>query len=44
MRDQRTGELACDWCGRPESEQRIEPMVVHSDPMMLCAECRGEEE
>lgn len=44
MKDHRTGELACDWCGRPESEQSIEPAVNQFGAMMLCAECRGEEE
>lgn len=38
-------ELSCDWCGRPESEEPIEPAMVgpatKAIPMMLCAECRG---
>ena len=33
--------LSCDWCGRPEVEEPIEPAVVNGDPMMLCEECRG---
>lgn len=38
--------LSCDWCGRPEIEQKIEPAVVgppgpKAIPMMLCEECRG---
>jgi len=43
MKD-RNGELACDWCGRPESEEKIEPEMVYDKPMMLCSECRGVEE
>jgi hypothetical protein len=29
-------ERSCDWCGRPESEQKVEPAA-----MMLCEECLG---
>ena len=35
-------EKACDWCGRPNSEQAVEPHMVGDTPMMLCTECRGE--
>lgn len=36
-----SNEKSCDWCGRPEREQAIEPAVVYDKPMMLCEECRG---